>query len=79
MTPPSAVCGLYFAHPERVTSAIGKLLHDQVADYARRAGLGVREAERWLAPNLGYDPAAATLAGGGGEPGREVGEPAGDA
>ena len=60
MTPPAAVSGLYFAHPDARYFGVGKVLRDQVEDYARRAGMGVAEAEGWLAPSLGYDPAAVT-------------------
>ncbi len=58
MTPPASVSGFYFAHPEARYFAIGKLLPDQVADFAARAGLELRAAERWLAPSLGYEPEA---------------------
>jgi 5-methyltetrahydrofolate--homocysteine methyltransferase len=57
MTPPSSVSGLYLAHPDARYLALGKIGADQVADYAGRKGWAVREAERWLAPNLGYEPA----------------------
>ncbi len=50
MTPAASVSGLYFG--------VGKLDRDQVADYARRKGWDLETAARWLAPNLGYDPAA---------------------
>ena len=56
MTPTSAVSGLYFSHPEAVYFAVGKLERDQVKDYAARKGWTLDEAERWLAPNLGYTP-----------------------
>ncbi len=56
MAPAASVSGLYFAHPESRYFAVGKINRDQVADYARRMDLTVAEAERWLAPNLGYDP-----------------------
>jgi len=56
MVPTAAVSGLYFAHPESRYFGLGKIYHDQVADYARRKGMSVREMERWLAPNLGYQP-----------------------
>ena len=56
MTPTSAVSGLYFAHPESRYFAVGPIGRDQVADYADRKGWTLAEAERWLAPNLGYDP-----------------------
>jgi 5-methyltetrahydrofolate--homocysteine methyltransferase len=54
MTPGSGVNGLYFAHPESCYFALGKINRDQVEDYARRKGLTVKDAERWLGPNLGY-------------------------
>ncbi len=56
MTPASAVSGLYLAHPDARYLAVGRLARDQVADYADRKGWTLAEAERWLAPNLGYDP-----------------------
>jgi 5-methyltetrahydrofolate--homocysteine methyltransferase len=56
MTPAAAVSGLYFAHPESRYFSIGRIGRDQVADYAKRKGWSVAEAERWLAPNLGYEP-----------------------
>ncbi len=58
MTPPSSVSGLYFAHPQARYFGVGKLLRDQVAAYAARAGCSLAEAERWLAPSLGYEPRA---------------------
>jgi len=57
MTPAAAVSGFYFAHPEASYFGIGKLGRDQVEDYAARKGWTVAEAERWLAPVLGYSPA----------------------
>jgi 5-methyltetrahydrofolate--homocysteine methyltransferase len=57
MHPTAAVSGLYFAHGEYF--GVGKLGPDQVEDYARRKGMTTDEAERWLAPNLGYEPAVA--------------------
>jgi 5-methyltetrahydrofolate--homocysteine methyltransferase len=56
MSPPASVAGLYFGHPEARYLTVGKLGRDQVGDYARRKGLAVTEAERWLRPNLGYEP-----------------------
>jgi 5-methyltetrahydrofolate--homocysteine methyltransferase len=52
------VSGLYFAHPESKYFSLGKIERDQVADYAVRKGMSVAEVERWLGPNLNYDPAA---------------------
>ena len=54
MTPASAVSGFYFNHPGAKYFAVGKLARDQVEDYARRKGLPVPEAEKWLAPYLDY-------------------------
>jgi 5-methyltetrahydrofolate--homocysteine methyltransferase len=56
MTPAASVSGLYFAHPEARYFNVGRIGRDQVEDYAKRRGLDVTEAERWLAPNLGYEP-----------------------
>ncbi|MBW4050009.1 MAG: methionine synthase [Proteobacteria bacterium] len=55
MYPTAAVSGWYLAHPEARYFAVGKIARDQVEDYARRKGLTVEEAEKWLAPNLGYE------------------------
>jgi 5-methyltetrahydrofolate--homocysteine methyltransferase len=56
MHPGASVSGLYFSHPEARYFQVGRIGPDQVLDYARRKGMSVREAERWLAPNLGYEP-----------------------
>ncbi|MDQ6793264.1 MAG: methionine synthase [Chloroflexota bacterium] len=56
MTPPASVSGLYFGHPESHYLTVGKVGADQVQDYAARKGMTVAEAERWLRPNLGYEP-----------------------
>jgi 5-methyltetrahydrofolate--homocysteine methyltransferase len=58
MLPAASVSGLYFAHPQAKYFAVGRLAADQVEDYARRRGLPLEDAERWLAPNLAYDPGA---------------------
>jgi 5-methyltetrahydrofolate--homocysteine methyltransferase len=55
MYPTAAVSGWYIAHPEAKYFAVGKIDRDQLEDYARRKGVQVEEAERWLAPNLGYE------------------------
>jgi 5-methyltetrahydrofolate--homocysteine methyltransferase len=55
MWPASSVCGFYLAHPQAQYFAVGKIGLDQVEDYARRKGMAVHEAERWLAPVLGYE------------------------
>ncbi len=57
MWPGSSVSGFYFAHPEARYFSLGKIDRDQTADYAQRKGMTVAEAERWLSPNLNYDPA----------------------
>lgn len=54
MLPAAAVSGLYFAHPEARYFAVGKVEKDQVEDYAKRKGMSLDEAERWLSPNLAY-------------------------
>ncbi|MDG2125229.1 MAG: vitamin B12 dependent-methionine synthase activation domain-containing protein, partial [Verrucomicrobiales bacterium] len=54
MHPGSAVSGLYFSHPASHYFAIADLQRDQVEDYAKRKGMTVEEAERWLGPWLGY-------------------------
>jgi 5-methyltetrahydrofolate--homocysteine methyltransferase len=56
MYPTAAVSGWYIAHPDAHYFALGKIDRDQVVDYAARKGIAVQEAERWLAPNLGYEP-----------------------
>jgi 5-methyltetrahydrofolate--homocysteine methyltransferase len=56
MWPGAAVSGWYFSHPQSQYFVVGRLAQDQVADYARRKGWTLQEAERWLAPNLGYNP-----------------------
>jgi 5-methyltetrahydrofolate--homocysteine methyltransferase len=55
MYPASSVSGFYFAHPASKYFTIGKIQKDQVIDYARRKGMTIEEAEKWLSPVLGYD------------------------
>ena len=62
MYPTAAVSGFYFSHPESRYFAVGKIDRDQVESYAERKGMSVADAEKWLAPNLGYDPGAADAA-----------------
>jgi len=57
MWPGSSVSGLYFAHPEARYFSLGKIDRDQVDDYRKRKGISIAEVERWLGPNLNYDPA----------------------
>jgi len=54
MLPTAAVSGFYFSHPQAQYFATGKVDKDQVADYAKRKGWTLEEAERWLAPVLSY-------------------------
>jgi 5-methyltetrahydrofolate--homocysteine methyltransferase len=56
MHPAASVAGLYFAHLQSRYFAVDRLTRDQAEDYARRKGISVAEVERWLAPNLGYEP-----------------------
>ena len=56
MLPTAAVSGLYFANPASQYFVLGKIDREQVVDYAKRKGWSLAEAERWLAPNLGYEP-----------------------
>jgi len=56
MWPGASVSGLYYSHPQAQYFVVGRLGRDQVAAYAERKGWTLREAERWLSPNLGYDP-----------------------
>ncbi|MGO8937444.1 MAG: methionine synthase [Mycobacterium sp.] len=56
MWPGAAVSGWYFSHPQSQYFVVGRMAQDQVADYAKRKGWTLQEAERWLGPNLGYNP-----------------------
>jgi 5-methyltetrahydrofolate--homocysteine methyltransferase len=56
MTPAASVSGIYLAHPEARYFSVGRLGRDQVEDYAARRGVSTEQAERWLRPNLGYEP-----------------------
>jgi 5-methyltetrahydrofolate--homocysteine methyltransferase len=49
MNPPSSVCGYYFAHPRARYFAVGKIMEDQMHDYARRKGWDRETAKKWLA------------------------------
>jgi len=55
MTPPAAVCGLYFSHREARYFAVNAIGKDQVESYAKRKGMTVAEVEKWLGPVLGYE------------------------
>jgi 5-methyltetrahydrofolate--homocysteine methyltransferase len=56
MNPPASVSGLYFAHPDSKYFSVGRVGRDQIEDYAARKGLSVEVCEKWLGPNLAYDP-----------------------
>ncbi len=56
MWPGASVSGWYFSHPDSQYFTLGRINRDQVADYAERKGWTLAEAERWLAPNLAYEP-----------------------
>ncbi len=56
MWPGASVSGWYFAHPDSRYFSVGRINRDQAADYARRKGWSLQKAEKWLAPNLGYEP-----------------------
>jgi 5-methyltetrahydrofolate--homocysteine methyltransferase len=62
MYPTAAVSGFYFSHPDARYFSVGKIDRDQLESYAARKGISVAEAEKWLAPILGYEPAAADAA-----------------
>ncbi len=57
MTPAASVSGLYFAHPQARYFTVGRLGEDQIAGYAKRKGESIDRVERWLTPNLAYEPA----------------------
>jgi 5-methyltetrahydrofolate--homocysteine methyltransferase len=62
MWPGSSVSGLYFAHPESRYFSLGRIEQDQAADYAERKNMTLAEVERWLGPNLNYEPADSLVA-----------------
>ncbi len=62
MFPTAAVSGFYFAHPDSRYFSVGSVGQDQIKSLAERKGISLREAEKWLAPNLGYDRSAADAA-----------------
>src|SRR6185312_3695359 len=57
MHPAASVSGLYVSDPEARYFAVDMIARDQVESYAKRKGIPIRDVERWLSPNLGYDPA----------------------
>ncbi len=62
MWPGSSVSGLYIGHPDAYYFGVAKVERDQVEDYARRKGIPMEEAERWLAPILNYTPGQSAAA-----------------
>jgi 5-methyltetrahydrofolate--homocysteine methyltransferase len=62
MLPAASVSGLYFSHPEAKYFMVGRIGRDQAESYAARKGMPLQEVERWLGPNLAYEPAALTTA-----------------
>jgi 5-methyltetrahydrofolate--homocysteine methyltransferase len=56
MSPAASVSGWYFSHPDSRYFVVGRVSREQVEDYARRKGVPLAQAERWLAANLDYDP-----------------------
>ena len=56
MTPAASVSGFYFSHAQARYFGVGRIGKDQVEDYAKRRGIALEEAEKWLAPNLVYTP-----------------------
>jgi len=65
MLPAASVSGLYFSHPQAKYFNVGRIGRDQVESYAKRKGVDIETIERWLAPNLAYDPAPVPVAPGG--------------
>jgi 5-methyltetrahydrofolate--homocysteine methyltransferase len=64
MLPAAAVSGLYFSHPQAKYFNVGRIGRDQLESYAKRKGMSIEEAERWLAPNLAYEPDQTPVAPG---------------
>jgi 5-methyltetrahydrofolate--homocysteine methyltransferase len=56
MLPGASVSGLYFAHPQARYFAVDRVTKDQIESYAERKGKPIDEIERWLGPNLAYEP-----------------------
>jgi 5-methyltetrahydrofolate--homocysteine methyltransferase len=61
MTPAASVSGIYLSHPDARYFSVGRIARDQVEDYAARKGVSLSEAERWLRPNLAYEPDAVAV------------------
>jgi 5-methyltetrahydrofolate--homocysteine methyltransferase len=65
MAPAASVSGLYFSHPEAKYFNVGRLGRDQIESYARRKAVVIEDVEKWLGPNLAYDPAPAPVVASG--------------
>jgi 5-methyltetrahydrofolate--homocysteine methyltransferase len=61
MTPAASVSGFYFSHPQAKYFNVGRIGRDQIESYAKRRGVSIEEAEKWLSPNLSYEPVAAGM------------------
>jgi 5-methyltetrahydrofolate--homocysteine methyltransferase len=61
MTPAATVSGFYFSHPQAKYFNVGRIGRDQVESYATRKGLPLEDVEKWLSPNLSYEPLAAGM------------------
>jgi 5-methyltetrahydrofolate--homocysteine methyltransferase len=61
MTPAATVSGFYFSHPQAKYFNVGRIGRDQVESYAQRRGAAIEDVEKWLGPNLSYEPVAAGM------------------
>jgi 5-methyltetrahydrofolate--homocysteine methyltransferase len=61
MTPAATVSGFYFSHPQAKYFNVGRIGRDQAESYAKRKGVAIEEVEKWLSPNLSYEPVAAGM------------------
>jgi 5-methyltetrahydrofolate--homocysteine methyltransferase len=77
MSPGAAVSGYYFSHPDSRYFGVAEIGRDQASDYAERKGWTLEEAEKWLAPNLAYDPEAKQNSNGATEVPQAVSKSAG--
>ena len=62
MTPAASVSGIYLGQPQARDCSVGRIGRDQVEDYAARKGQTIEETERWLRPNLAFEPKARSAA-----------------
>jgi 5-methyltetrahydrofolate--homocysteine methyltransferase len=67
MSPGATVSGYYFSHPDSAYFGVAEIGRDQARDYAERKGWTLEEAEKWLSPNLGYDPESGQKSNGASE------------